>query len=171
MSASGNMSSYSQRVVWFCSPEQVVWYSSIVTQTLDTVSVIVTQYNNTAVTSSTTVRHDLPIDYGALSKSQPPGYTDPQYILSIMGEDYIFAVPYDPMWQAVNLTDGQLDSSTSIPYPSAYIAATAIGYAALNGLNSECSPAAGFPGLQCPDPATLTTVSGDQCTYTTKYIG
>lgn len=168
MSAPGNMSSYSQCVVWFCSPEQVVWYSSIVTQTLDTVSVIVTQYNNTAFTSITTVRHDLPIDYGALSKSQPPGYTDPQYILSIMGEDYTFNVPYDPMWQAVNLTDGQLDSSTSIPYPSAYIAATAIGYAALNGLNSECSPPAGFPGLQCPEPATLTTVSGAQCTYTTN---
>ena len=139
-------------------------------QTLDTISIIVTQYNNTAFTSTSTVRHSFPFDYETPGVSQihpPPGYSDPAYIESIMSEDYTFAEPYggEGMWQVVNLTDGQVDA-TSIPYPSAYIAANAIGYAAVDGPCSQCSTAEPFEGLGCPDYDTFTTTS-NQCTYTT----
>ncbi|KAL8832468.1 MAG: hypothetical protein Q9191_000238, partial [Dirinaria sp. TL-2023a] len=134
--------------------------------TRDIVSVIVTQYNDTAITSTKFMSHGFPfnVEDGGL----PTTFTVPHDVISIMEQDYHFAEPYADVgnFLLVNLTDGQVDAATSIPYPSAYMAAGTIGYWAVNGPCSQCSS---YQNIFDPFVDSVFTAS-NQCVYTTLSI-
>ena len=98
---------------------QVSWYKGQISLTLHTVSVVVTQYNNSAVTSTTTILGDLnALNASTISEAMsiatsilanPTGQMNNDY--PGLGAGVIFA----------SGTDGAIGGGASIPYPTPYV--------------------------------------------------
>ncbi|KAL8681226.1 MAG: hypothetical protein Q9224_006871, partial [Gallowayella concinna] len=90
---------------------RVYWWNSTLSLTLDTVSVIVTRYNNTAITKTTTL-------YGDVSTLDPSNITETQDLqYSFENPEY----PGQPGILLVNGTEGPVEGSLSYPYPTSYL--------------------------------------------------
>ncbi|KAL8951259.1 MAG: hypothetical protein Q9222_002761 [Ikaeria aurantiellina] len=104
------------------------WWNSTLGLTLDTVSVVITQYNNTAITGRTTVYGDLK-SVQAITVSEA---VDIQY--SIGAQQY----PGQPSITFANGTDGQADPTRSIPYPTPYLGAAGYMYVEMTTSDAGC---------------------------------
>ena len=125
-----------------CSPCQIVaawelisrvyWYNSSIGVTLDTISVVVTKYNDTAITSSSTV-------YGDLHSINPSTVAEAQSIVSAYSQaagdtDYNLQVGV----LLGNATEGGIDASNAITYPRPYLAIDGFQYVALSSQIDGC---------------------------------
>ncbi|KAL8806538.1 MAG: hypothetical protein Q9182_001321 [Xanthomendoza sp. 2 TL-2023] len=112
---------------------RVYWWNSTLGLTLDTVSVVVTQYNHTAVTKTTTVHGDVSsLDATNITETQ-----DLQYFFE--NRQY----PGQPGILLVNGTEGPVDRSLSYPYPTSYLVVPGYRYytQTASGLNYNGCPA------------------------------
>ncbi|KAL8778641.1 MAG: hypothetical protein Q9213_007331 [Squamulea squamosa] len=109
---------------------RVYWWNSTVGITLDTVSVVVTQYNNTAITGQTTVFGDLSsVDVDTVSEileiqslvPNPQEYGNEQALLLL-----------------ANGTDGQHDETISIASPTPYIGIAGYQYFSQTRSDPDC---------------------------------
>lgn len=131
LSQAGNRSSDCnpcQIIIAFTGLNRIYWYSSTLSLTLDTVSEAITKYNNTAVTSTTTIYGNLNsvnLSTVAEASSIAEAEIDPQ-----QGNDYDNAAFF-----LGNATNGLVDGSVSIPYPIPYLAISGFQYlSATSGL-------------------------------------
>ena len=111
-------------------PVRYYWYNSTLGLTLDTVSIIVTQYNNTAISRTTTIHGDvnsldintittvtdIAIDFAGMNNFE---YGNPSGILA-------------------NGTDGSLFHGQSIPYPTAYAKFDNFAYTTVTKQSPNC---------------------------------
>ncbi|KAL8683255.1 MAG: hypothetical protein Q9186_000757 [Xanthomendoza sp. 1 TL-2023] len=123
--------------------KRVNWWNTTVGVTLDTVSVIVTQYNNTAVTGRKTI-------FGHLNSSAPATAEEILPVQTLVGEKLGPIGHYDMFIYLNNGTDGQLDESVSIAYPTPYVGIPGYQY---------FSQTAAVPGC----PAGQVRMSGGSC--------
>ncbi|CAD6587550.1 MAG: hypothetical protein ASARMPREDX12_002934 [Alectoria sarmentosa] len=110
-----------QIIVAFEGLFRIYWYSSTLGLTLDTVSEAITKYNNTAITSTTTI-------YGNLNSVNSSTVTEASSIAMAeidpeQGNDYDMADFF-----LGNATNGLVDGPVSIPYPVPYLAISAFQY-------------------------------------------
>ncbi|KAL8755127.1 MAG: hypothetical protein Q9199_003859 [Rusavskia elegans] len=97
---------------------RVFWWNSTLDLTLDTVSVVVTQYNSTAITRTTTV-------FGDVNSLDPLNITEVQNLrYSFDNQQY----PGQPGIILVNDTKGVVEGSLSFPYPTSYLVAPGYDY-------------------------------------------
>ncbi|KAL8708682.1 MAG: hypothetical protein Q9220_006507 [cf. Caloplaca sp. 1 TL-2023] len=108
--------------------ERVYWWNSTLGLTLDTVSVVITQYNDTAITGRTTVYGDL----SSVKATTVSEALDIQY--SIGAHEY----SGQPSITFANGTDGQADPTRSIPYPTPYLAAAGYMYLEMTTSDAGC---------------------------------
>ncbi|KAL8889911.1 MAG: hypothetical protein Q9215_002893 [Flavoplaca cf. flavocitrina] len=118
---------------------RVFWWNSTLDLTLNTVSVIVTQYNSTAITGSTTIFGNLnSVDAYDISEAREIQYlfNNPQY-------------PNQPKIVLVNDTDRLVEGSLSFPYPTSYLVVP--GYIYYTQTASSGRGAGGCPAGQTLD--------------------
>lgn len=112
---------------------RVHWYTSTLGLTLDTVSVLVTQYNNTAITRTTTIHGDVnslnvkTITSAIEVASAFAGFKDE------INDEYV-----SPMIYLANGTDGSLPNGKSIPYPTAYVEFDVFIYTTITESSPNC---------------------------------
>lgn len=109
------------------------WFNSTLGLTVDTISTIVTQYNNTAITRLTTIYGDVnSLDISTITTAQ-------EMANSFAGPipEYVDLQPYPPIVLA-NGTDGSLFNGVSIPYPTPYVEFAAFAYVTLTKLSPDC---------------------------------
>ena len=110
----------------------LVWWNSTLELTLDTVSVLITQYNDTAVTRTTTIYQDVSLLNSstvteALSiASNVAGGIDPEY-------------PVD-FFRLNNGTSAFVDGSFSVAYPTPFLAAEGFQYISITQQDPDCPP-------------------------------
>lgn len=140
---------------------QVFWYTSTLALTIDTVSIVVTQFNGSATTSTTTLRANV----GTISSLDPKDSILSSHVLSIE-ENLTGYGPYDPVtnFLLAKGTDGQLNDVSSIPYPLAYLDANALYFALVEGPCSQCS------SLTYPFTYDIVTEGGCTTTSTIQYL-
>ncbi|KAL8846824.1 MAG: hypothetical protein Q9221_008110 [Calogaya cf. arnoldii] len=97
---------------------RVFWWNSTLDLTLDTVSVVITQYNSTVITGITTVRGDI-------NSLDPENITEVQDLkFSLVAQQY----PGQPGIILVNDTKGLVEGGLSFPYPTSYLVAPGYDY-------------------------------------------
>ncbi|KAL8644285.1 MAG: hypothetical protein Q9226_007843, partial [Calogaya cf. arnoldii] len=97
---------------------RVFWWNSTLDLTLDTVSVVITEYNSTAITGTTTV-------HGDIDSLDPENITEVQDLkFSLVQQQY----PGQPGIILVNDTKGLVEGSLSFPYPTSYLVAPGYDY-------------------------------------------
>ncbi|CAO1597850.1 MAG: hypothetical protein LQ349_004542 [Xanthoria aureola] len=97
---------------------RVFWFNSTLGLTLNNVSVVVTQYNSTVITRTTTVLGDV-------NTLDPRNITEVQDLrFSFDSQQY----PGQPGIILVNDTKGVVEGSLSFPYPTSYLVAPGYDY-------------------------------------------
>ena len=115
-----------------------LWWDSTLNLTLDTISVLVTQYNNTAVTRTTTIYEDVSsINISTLTEGQ-------SIAASVLR-------PLDPEYEANGFalnsgTSAFVDGSFSVAYPTPYIGIQGFEYISITQQDPHCPQ-----GLQSAD--------------------
>ncbi len=111
------------------------WYDSTVNLTLDTVSVVVTQYNNTAITMSNTI-------YGNVASVNANTVTEAQSLAStLIAEFEEGGLEYgSTSIRFGNATEGKVDGSVTIPYPTPYLAINGLQYVSVTAQVDGCPP-------------------------------
>ena len=119
-----------QVVARFGPLSMALWWSSSIDLTLDTVSVLVTQYNNTAVTRTTTIHQDLSsLNVSTMSKEQSLAF------------DVLTAI--DPEYEANgfalnNGTNAFIDGTFSVAYPTPFIGIQGFEYITVTQQDPKC---------------------------------
>ncbi len=111
---------------------QVFWYNSTISLSLDTISVFLSEYSNTTITSSSTIYGNISSLSASISSQVQLAQSDsPQFI----GGGY----QGFGLYRLANGTDGEVpDGVTSFAYPTPYLAIT--GFTIITNL-----PSAGCP--------------------------
>lgn len=122
-------------MVAFNSLSRVYWYDSTIALTLDTVSVLVNQYNNTAVTTSSTIHGNA----GAVNAST---VSDTKSLATFLQEQFFNGgLQYGSTAIGIgNATQGQNDGSVTIPYPTPYLAIDGFQYVSVTDRVHGCPP-------------------------------
>lgn len=135
-----------QIIIAFTGLDRIYWYSSTLSLTLDTVSEAITKYNNTAITSTTTIYGNLNsvnLSTVAEASSIAEAEINPQ-----AGNDYDNAAFF-----LGNATNGLVDGSVSIPYPIPYLAISGFQYlsakSGLQGCPAGFDEGVGPGGCSC----------------------
>ena len=128
------------------SISRVYWYNSSIGVTLDTVSLVVTKYNNTAITRTSTV-------YGDLKSVNVSSVAEAQSIASSLGlevndNDYNLIVGV----LLGNATKGDDDVANPPPYPTPYLAIDAFHYISLSSQADGCPLAERGTSYTCSCP-------------------
>jgi len=115
------------------------WWSSTLGLTLDTISIVVTKYNNTAITATKTIHGDVSsLDTSTVSEA-----------LSIASSINLEANPeYNGgalPFILVDGTDGNVGNGVSFAYPTPYVEVTALEYSTITKTATQC-PAGLSPG-------------------------
>ena len=146
----------------------MIWYNSTITLPVDTVSVIVSQYNNTAVTTTSTI-------YGDLASYSGPELSQASSLLTAVAN---FPEVYQvASFTLANGTNGALDS-TSIAWPTPYAAVSGFvlyqtkpGYMNELGNPAQTCAFGQDDALQNDDGLTTTSVILDRTYYEAATIG
>ncbi|KAF6221593.1 hypothetical protein HO133_001559 [Letharia lupina] len=107
-----------------------LWWDKTLNLTLDTISVLITQYNNTAVTRTTTIYEDVSsINISTLSDAQATAFS----VLE----------PLDPEYEANgfalnNGTNAFVDGSFTAAYPTPYIGIQGFEYISVTQQDPQC---------------------------------
>lgn len=107
---------------------------------MDTVSIVVTQYNNTAITETKTIHGDV--------RSLNTSMVSEALSIASSINAYEGNPEYNggsPPFQLVSGTDGNVGNGVSIPYPTPYVAVFALDYNTLTTTASQC-PSGLSPG-------------------------
>ena len=111
---------------------RVYWYNSSIGVTLDTVFLIVTKYNNTAITRTSTV-------YGDLKSVNASSVAEAQSIASSLALDVNDNDYSDYVGVLLgNATKGNDDAADPPPYPTPYLAIDAFQYISLSSQADDC---------------------------------
>ena len=111
------------------------WYNSSIDITLDTVSVVVTKYNNTAVTKSSTVYGDIdPVNVSTVSEAQSIATSLGTAIADMGDLDYGNFVDV----LLGNATKGNVDASDPPAYPTSYLGFDTIYYISTSSSFDGC---------------------------------
>lgn len=107
-----------------------VWWDSTLNLTLDTISVLITQYNNTAVTRTTTIYQDLSsVNASTLTEAQSIAVS----VLTAMDPEY------EPNGFALNNgTNSFIDGSFSVAYPTPFIGIQGFEYISVTQQDPHC---------------------------------
>lgn len=109
---------------------RVFWYNSTLGLTLDTVSIIVTQYNNTAITRTTTIHGDVnSLDINTITTALKVASA------FVGGNIDYFEQP--PVYLATG-TDGSLLNGKSMPYLSPYAKFMQFAYSTITEQSPNC---------------------------------
>ena len=107
-----------------------VWWDSTLNLTLDTISVLITRYNNTAVTRTTTIYQDLSsVNASTLTEAQSIAVS----VLTAMDPEY------EPNGFALNNgTNSFIDGSFSVAYPTPFIGIQGFEYISVTQQDPHC---------------------------------
>lgn len=105
------------------------WLNSTLSLTLDTISTIVTQYNNTAITRTTIIHSDI----NSLNISTITTAREVANAFAGINEEYA-----DPLIVLANGTQGSLFNGLSIPYPTPYVKFMRFAYTTITKLSPYC---------------------------------
>ena len=121
-----------------------LWWDSTLNLALDTISVLVTQYNNTAVTRTTTVYEDVSsVNISTLSQAQSIAFS----VLQPIDEEY------EPNGFVLNNgTNAFVDGSFTVAYPTPYIGIQGFEYISVTQQDPQCPK-----GLQMSEQDMYTT--------------
>lgn len=124
-----------QIMVAWTSISRVYWYGATVDLTLNTVSVFVTQYNNTAITTSSTI-------YGNVGTVNASTVTEAQSLAAVLfGEFAEGSLEYgSTSIRLGNATEGMVDGPSTIPYPTPYLAIDGFQYVSATAQVDGCPP-------------------------------
>ena len=128
------------------SIHRVYWYNSSIGVTLDTVFLIVTKYNNTAITRTSTV-------YGDLNSVNVSNVAEAQSIassLALKGNDNSYKSEVGVLLG--NTTKGNDDAAGPPPYPTPYLAIDAFQYISLPSQADGCPLAERGNSYTCSCP-------------------
>lgn len=122
-------------MVAFNSLSRVYWYDSTIGLTLDTVSVLVNQYNNTAITTSSIIHGNA----GAVNAST---VSETKSLAAYLQEQFFNGnLQYGSTAIAIgNATQGIVDGSVTIPYPTPYLAIDGFQYVSVTDRVHGCPP-------------------------------
>ena len=122
-------------MVAFSSLNRVYWYDSTIGLTLDTVSVLVNQYNNTAITTSSTIHGNA----GAVNAST---VSETKSLAAFLQEEFMNGgLNYVSTAIGIgNATQGIVDGSVTIPYPTPYLAIDGFEYVSVTDRVHGCPP-------------------------------
>ena len=139
VSAAANVTCPQCQIVARYGPLSVnLWWTSTLNMTLDTISVQVTQYNNTAVTRTTTIYEDVSsVNASTLTEAQSMAFS----ILSAIDPEYEangFALN--------NGTEAFVDGSFSVAYPTPFIGIQGFEFISVTQQDPSCPK-----GLQSAD--------------------
>ena len=125
---------------------RVYWYNLSIDVTLDTVSLIVTKYNNTAITRTSTV-------YGDLESVNVSSVAEAQSIASSLGLE-VGDNDYNGIVGVLlgNATKGFDDAAGPPPYPTPYLAIDAFQYISLPSQADGCRVAERGNSYTCSCP-------------------
>lgn len=109
---------------------RALWWDSTLNLTLDTISVLVTQYNDTAVTRTTTIYDDVSsINTSALTEAQSIAFS----VLTALDPEY------EPNGFALNNgTNAFVDGSFSVAYPTPFIGIQGFEYISVTQQDPHC---------------------------------
>ena len=125
---------------------RVYWYNSSIGVTLDTVSLIVTVYNNTAITRTSTVYGDLEsVNVSSVAEAQSIASS---LALDVNDNDYNLYVGI----LLGNATKGLDDAAGPPPYPTPYLAIDAFQYISLPSQADACLLAERATSYTCSCP-------------------
>lgn len=115
-----------------------LWWDSTLNLTLDTISVLVTQYNNTAVTRTTTIYEDVSsLNISTVTEAQSLAFSVLQPV----------DAEYEPNGFALNNgTNAFVDGSFSVAYPTPFIGIQGFEYISVTQQDPHCPK-----GLQSGD--------------------
>ena len=130
-SAVGNVTCPQCQVVARYGPlSMALWWTSSINLTLDTVSVLVTKYNNTAVTRTTTIHKELSsVNASTMSDVQSSVF----YALEAVDPEYEangFALN--------NGTNAFTDGTFSVAYPTPFVGIQGFNYISVTSQDSQC---------------------------------
>ena len=113
------------------------WYGSTVNLALDTVSVVVIQYNDTVLTTTNTI-------YGNVGTVSASTITEVQSLASFLEQEGEGGVGVNYGGTSIvfgNATEGKIDGSVTIPYPTPYLAIDGFEYVSITAQVDGCPPA------------------------------
>lgn len=115
-----------------------LWWTSSLSLTLDTVSVLVTQYNNTAVTSTTTIYEDFKsVNIITMKEAQSMAFG----VLTAIDPEYL------PNGFILNSgTNAFVDGTFSVAYPTPYIGIQGFEFICVTQQGSQCPKGLQYAG-------------------------
>ena len=115
--------------------KQIYWLNTTLGLTLDTISLIVTQYDSSAITSTITRHGDVYSLDSSVAEAEGHSFIDPMIQAAEM--DFFPYLPPEFDVFLTNGTDGKVAENLSIPYPHPFVVIAGVDYRTLLGSMSR----------------------------------